>query len=393
MRVLEAIQRVDHQIGGPCRAVLDLSEVLAARGHTVTILAASGPDIPSEWIASDSCAGNHVPRVYLCPEYRWPLPSSSFTKLARRLVAEADVVHLHGVWEPFNLVVAAIARRCGVPYVVTLRGMLDDWSMLRSNWKKRLYLASGGRSMLEHAAFVQCTAEAELAQSRRWFPGGHGRVVPNLLNLAAFDAPGDGSAAIARFPELARYPVILLFLGRVSPKKGVEHLLDAVGRLHEQGVEVGAAIAGEAADRSYAEMLQSQAARLGIKAHVHFLGHVGGPLKVSLLRAATLLVIPTSQENFGFVFFESLAAGTPVVTTNLVDTAEELRQSGGGFLVPQSGEAIAECVGDLISSGDALQTAGRRGKAWVFRELATAHVAARYEHMFVDAINQARAVS
>jgi glycosyltransferase involved in cell wall biosynthesis len=217
--------------------------------------------------------------------------------------------------------------------------------------------------------------------------------VPNLLNLAAFDAPGDGSAAIARFPELARYPVILLFLGRVSPKKGVEHLLDAVGRLHEQGVEVGAAIAGEAADRSYAEMLQSLAARLGIKAHVHFLGHVGGPLKVSLLRAATLLVIPTSQENFGFVFFESLAAGTPVVTTNLVDTAEELRQSGGGFLVPQSGEAIAECVGELISSGDAVQAAGRRGKAWVFRELATAHVAAQYEHMFVDAINQGRAVS
>lgn len=392
MRVLEAIQRVDHRIGGPCRAVLDLSEVLAARGHAVTILTATGPDIPSEWIPSDGRAGSHVPRAYLGPEYRWPLPPSSFTKLARRLVAEADVVHLHGVWEPFNLVVSAIARRCGVPYVVTLRGMLDDWSMIKSHWKKRLYLASGGRSMLEHAAFVQCTAKAELAQSTKWFPRGHGRVVPNLLNLAAFGGPGDGSAAIARFPELARPPVILLFLGRVSPKKGVEHLLDAVGRLHGEGVEVCAAIAGEAADRSYADMLQSRADRLGIKNHVHFLGHVGGTLKVSLLRAATLLVIPTSQENFGFVFYESLAAGTPVVTTNLVDTAEELRRSGGGFLVSQSGEAIAKCVSDLISSEDAVSTAGSRGKEWVFRELATAHVAAQYELMFADAIAQARAV-
>ena len=127
----------------------------------------------------------------------------------------------------------------------------------------------------------------------------------------------------------------------------------------------------------------------GIASRVYFVGHVGGDLKVSLLRAAALTVVPTSQENFGFVFYESLAAGTPVVTTDLVDTADELARSGAGYIVKQSGEAIAACVGRVLASPYELKAAGQRGRTWVFNELATARGAEKYEQMFGEAIASA----
>ena len=390
MRVLEAIQVLDLRLGGPCRAVLDLSTVLACRGHDVSVLAATAPDIPVEWFERSGEGVRRHPQAHVGTSFRWPFPPSDFLDLASRLVRTSEVVHLHGVWEPYNLMLSAVARRLGIPYVVTLRGMLDDWSMIKSRYKKRAYLALGGREMLEHAAFVQCTADAELRQSAKWFPGGTGRVVPNLLNLTPFsDDRVDGSAARARFPQLSKHSIILLFLGRVSPKKGVEHLIDAASRLVATGMNVCAVIAGDAPDRRYAAALQAQAVARGIASRVYFVGHVGGDLKVSLLRAAALTVVPTSQENFGFVFYESLAAGTPVVTTDLVDTADELARSGAGFIVKQSGEAIAACVGRVLASPYELKAAGQRGRTWVFNELATARVAEKYEQMFGEAIASA----
>lgn len=386
MRVLEAIQTLDQRVGGPCRAVLDLSEVLAERGHEVAVLAATGPDVPTAWLQSEENQAERLPRAQLCSAYRWPFPPAVFRRLAARLVREAEVVHLHGVWEPFNLVVSAMARRYHVPYVVTLRGMLDDWSMLKSRAKKRVYLTLAGQRMLESAAYVHCTAQAELKQSSKWFPRGTGRVIPNLLNLEPYSTPKDGSLACATFPVLATRSAVLLFLGRVSPKKGVEHLLEAVWKLRADGLDVVAVVAGDLADLRYAESLRAQVARLGIGSHVHFLGHVTGEVKVSLLRAARLLVVPTSQENFGFVFYESLAAGTPVVTTDLVDTAEELAGSGGGFIVPQSADAIASCIRRLLTAEGRIEASGRAAREWIFREMATPLVAGQYEQMFRDAI-------
>jgi glycosyltransferase involved in cell wall biosynthesis len=154
-------------------------------------------------------------------------------------------------------------------------------------------------------------------------------------------------------------------------------------------MDVCAVIAGDASDRRYVDALQAQAVARGIASHVYFIGHVGGDLKVSLLQAASLTVVPTSQENFGFVFYESLAAGTPVVTTDLVDTADELARSGAGYIVKQSSDAIAECVRRVLTVPGERATAGQRGRTWVFNELATSRVAEKYERMFGDAIASA----
>ena len=382
MRIVHAITSVDLRLGGTARAVIDLAEAMAARGHEVTVITENDVNV-EQWAQAQPKRPRSLVDKNLKPIFSARRPSSE----TMRTLRTADVVHVHAMWEPFNLRVAACCRAVGVPYVVTPHGMLDDWCMAQKPWKKRLHLALHGRAFLEGAASVHCTAAAELQQSAKWFPRGRGRVVPNLMDLKAFEVLPGIEEAVAAFPEISQHAVRLLFLSRVSPKKGVQHLVDAVAQLVHDGVDAVALIAG-GADADYRVALDARAQKLGITHRIVYLGHVGGTLKLSLIQACDMMVIPSSQENFGFVFFESLAAGTPVVTTELVDTRDELRGSGGAVIVQQNGAAVSAGIREVMRRREPHAADPMRmdvARAWVFRELALDVVTAQFEAMYRDA--------
>ena len=160
MRIVHAITSVDLRLGGTARAVIDLAEVMAARGHEVTVITANDVDV-EQWAQAQPKRPRSLVDKNLGPIFSARRPSSE----TMRTLRTADAVHIHAMWEPFNARVAAYCRALGVPYVATPHGMLDDWCMAQKPWKKRLHLALHGRAFLEGAASVHCTAAAELQQS------------------------------------------------------------------------------------------------------------------------------------------------------------------------------------------------------------------------------------
>ena len=381
MKILHSIAQIDFRSGGPVRAVLDLSECLARRGHRIDVMAKYGPDTPESWKNPDS--PTRVIALGTPERFRAWYAGSSLERI-RAAVAEADVVHLHGIWTPQNTQFARIARELGKPYVVSCRGMLDDWCMDQRRPKKLVYLKfMGGSKMLNNAALVHCTAEGELRQSAKWFPGSTGRIIPNLLSLDPYrDLPGDGPAR-AKFPQLDGPEPTLLFLSRLHYKKGVEHLIDAARILRDNGTPHRVLIAGKG-DDDYEARLRAQVDRLGLGDLVSFLGMVIGDEKVSLYGAADLFVLPTSQENFGFVFFEALAAGCPVLTTRGVDTWPEL-QEAGSLIIEQDAQRIAEAVVTVTADRAARDRLGERGRAWVFEHMDPERIADSFERFYEEA--------
>jgi len=375
MRVVHAITSVDLRLGGTSRAALDLASAMAARGCEVTLLTADGTDVPHDW------TGSGRPKSVVDRGIAPLLGATAPSKATQEAVRDASVVHIHAMWEPFNARLAKLCRRLGTPYIVTPHGMLDEWCMAQGSLKKRAYLGLIGRRMLESAAFVHCTARAELQQSQRWFPRGRGMVVPNLMDLAPFTTLPGISEASARWPQLTRHDVRLLFLSRLNRKKGVEHLIDATARLAREGIDVVAMLAGPA-DEGYGHELAARARACGVSERVEFLGHVGGSLKLSLIEACDMLVIPSSQENFGFVFFEALAAGLPVVTTDLVDTRDELMASGGAAIVRQDGMSVADGVREILSWRPDRASRMSSARSWVFSELEPGKVASQFLAMY-----------
>lgn len=365
------------------RAVTDMVAALARAGHRVVVLTHIAKDVPQEWRTGG--AGQPV-LVELPPRVRFGLIDQRTREIVAEHVKQADVVHMHTPWEPSNLQVGPIARRAGVPYVVSVHGMLDDWSMgQHGTLKKKLFLAIVGKRHLERAAFIHCTAQAELDQAKRWFPRGHGCVIPLVFDLEPYRELPGLDLAKSKFSALSRSGAKILFLSRLHPVKRVELVIDAAILLRQRGVEFTLVIAGTG-DDGYVLGLKQRAESLGDD--VSFVGLVAGREKVSLYQSADVTVVPSEHENFGMVFPESLACRTAVVTTKGVSIWAELERCGGAKIVEPDAHVIADTLQGLLADLPKLQSMGERGREWAFSELDGDRVAQRYVALYRDAIER-----
>ena len=381
LRSLHYLDAVCEEAGGVVRAVLDLCDGLVRAGVEVTLLTGDATDVPPSWRENKPGA----PRVIETSRAMTPLMkvAAADGTAVNAAVANADVVHLHTPWDRYNLAVASAARWLGKPYIVSIHGMLDDWSMSQRGLKKRTYLNLVGRRMLEGAAALHFTAEGEREQAMQWAPRANGRVLPLVMDLQPYRHLPGPEIARQTFPQLAGERAKLLFLSRVHPKKGVELLIQAVASLNQQGQapqQVEALIAGPG-EADYVAQLRQLAESLGLERRIHFLGMVRGEAKLSLYQACDLFVLPTSQENFGIVLTEAMACATPIVTTRGVDIWQELEQRGAR-IVQSDASQVAEAVRVLLADRDALHQRGQQSREQVLKWLDPKTVVAGYVALY-----------
>jgi glycosyltransferase involved in cell wall biosynthesis len=131
--------------------------------------------------------------------------------------------------------------------------------------------------------------------------------------------------------------------------------------------------------------LRALADSLNLGDACRFLGMVTGAAKQSLYQAADVFALPTSQENFGLVYTESLACGTPIVATRGTDIWRDLERSGGAVIADPSPEAFADAIAELAADRKRRAEMGRRGRAFVFAWLNPDKVAAEFEALYAEA--------
>jgi glycosyltransferase involved in cell wall biosynthesis len=369
--------RTDADHGGVARAVVDAAATLARTGHRVTVLVGQAPDMLA------AHPDRKAIEVVVLRERRLPgrLLRRGDLRRAVDAISRCDVLHLHEVWDPACLQLARRAHRIGRAVVISAHGSLGAQAMRSKTLKKRLFLRFGGRRMLERASAVHCLTDYEAEQSRRWCPEARLRVVPLLMDLDGFAAdPG---------PEPARHLLAgldplrpnLLFMGRVDPRKGPDRLVDAVIRLHRDGLDCNVVIAGKG-DADYIAALRERAASGGVGELVRFPGFVSGPTKVALLHWADLFVLPTHHDVWGIALHEALAAGTPVVTTEQVEVRDELVATGGAVIVAADAGAFAEEIRVLSADRAALAARGAAAAKHILDSHRSDRVADEYARLY-----------
>lgn len=365
--------------GGTVRAAIDFCTVLARRGHDVVWLTADDTDVPKSWKNKEA----NTPTISLLGPIR--RAGGRLTKeqisIATDVVRSADVVHIHAMWMPTNPQVAKACDSVGTPWVLSIHGMLDDWCMGQRGLKKKLYLATAGRTMVRGATTFLSTAEEEKRQASRWLKHTRVAVIPYIVDLDPYKELPSAEEALKAFGKCDEPTV--LFLSRVHEKKSIETLIDATAHLKQRGETIRVLIAGTG-EQSYIDTLKARAKRAGVEDEVIFLGMVVGDLKLSLYAMADVFALPTQQENFGLVYPESLLCGTPVIGTKGTDIWRELEE-GGALITDRTPEAFADAIESLCKDKNNLNALGARGREQMLQWLNTDAVATRYEEMYLEA--------
>lgn len=383
MNILHFKRTMRAEDGGVVKAVLDLCAMSAASGHRVTLATSDPSAVPIEWQE-----GRHQyirPLVLKGLGRSMDRLSSVHILALKQQIDSSDVVHLHSMWSGANIQVANMCIKSKKPYVLSVHGMLDDWCMSQRRLKKVVFLKTVNRRLLRNAGAVHCTAEAELRQAEKWIPRGSGRVAPLPLDLSEYIDLPDPSEALSAFPTINAAGPKVLFLSRIHHKKGLDRLIRASATLHERGFEHQLIVAGTG-EGAYPQQMRDLCRALGIDESTHFVGFVSGRTKIALLSLCDVFALPTSQENFGFVYFESLASGTPVITTRGTDTWPELTTSGGGVIVDNDPQSFADAIIALLGKSGTAGSMGRAGRRWVFDNLGSEAIASTYERLYREVI-------
>lgn len=183
---------------------------------------------------------------------------------------------------------------------------------------------------------------------------------PDLLGVAPMGVDLQHHFTPDALTPRARYE--LLFVGRLVEKKGLPHLLNALPRVLQRHPETVLSIAGFGPELA---ACQHQVERLGLKAHVRFLGALPQDALPDLYRRSSMLVTPFvqarsgDQEGLGLVMVEALGCGCPVVTTRL-PAIRELQDGHWPPYLAEPGDPVS-----LAAQINALLDDPASGKAWV----------------------------
>ena len=311
-----------------------------------------------------------------------PLAFGFSPELARALgAANPDLVQLHGLFTWPSQLARVWGTRTGRPVVVAPHGMLEPWALANSAWKKRLFRRLVEDRNLAQARCLHALCAAEAANLRRLGLRNPVATIPNGVALDGIPSAPDRTELAIAHPRLAGRKV-LLFLGRIHPKKGLPHLVEAWAELRRDGAARDWALLIAGPDQlGHAVEVAARVSALGLEDAVLLAGAAYGQAKNDLLAGADAFVLPSFSEGFSMAVLEAMAWRLPVVVSRQCNL--DVEAPGVGLLCEPEAGSVASRLRDLLALSDGdRQAMGSRGRAEVERRYTWPTVAAQLVEVY-----------
>ena len=385
MRILHVIPTMSARYGGPAKACGEMSMAIADRSHHVEIFTTNydgfggyvEPSVaPLSGRRTDITV--HTFPVDLPPDYfRISRP------LARALNAELktfDLVHVHSLYLFTSLAAGFFAHRHDVPLILRPHGTLDPYIYPRHRWRKRVVEWLYQNRMFKRASAVHYTTEEERDLAAPYSFGRPGFVAPLGLNIEDYRPLPPRGSFRARYPEM-QGKILLLFLGRINFKKGLDVLAKAFGEVTKQRDDVHLVIAGPDND-ALKPKVEAWLKAEGVLEKTTFTGMLMGEVKLAALNDADLFVLPSFSENFGIAVIEAMASGLPVLISDRVNIHREISDAGAGMVEPVDARRFGARILAMLDDRDALRQQGERGIETVTRLFNWPSIGERLERVY-----------
>ncbi|HJR19713.1 MAG TPA: glycosyltransferase family 4 protein [Actinomycetota bacterium] len=347
--------------GGVGAHVANLADALRVRGHEVRIVAPDAAEAPG--VIS---VGRSIPIPYNGSIARLafgPRVAMRVRVAIRRY--RPDVIHVHEPFAPSVSLATLLSTRRPVVATFHASAPRSRAYRLASPPLRPLYRRLAGRIAVSDEA--RRTVESVLGDGLR--------VIPNGVNVSLFAGLAEPSGSA------------VLFIGRFEPRKGARVLIDAFPALKRLRPDATLIMVGEGSERRACE----QAVPDDLRDDVTFVGRVEPWELAQAMGEAAVVAVPSlGGESFGIVLLEGMAAGRPVVASNIPGYAAVLRDGVDGLLVPPGdAPALAAGLASILGDPERGRSMGRAGRQRAGR-YDWAVVAGEIEAVYTEAVEGAQ---
>lgn len=304
-----------------------LAPMYSLRGHRMEVLSLDDPEAPyvAAFPARVHALGPVTANYGFCRQFgRW----------LRTHASRYDIAVINGIWNYASFGAWRALRGSQLPYVVFTHGMLDPWFKHNHPLKhimKWVYWPWADYRVLKDAKAVLFTTEEERILARRsfWLYKAKETVVSYGTARPPSDSDRQLASFLERFPHL-RDKRVVLFMGRIHPKKGCDLAIEAFARVFANNEDYHLVIAGP--DQvGWRATLEDLAKRLNVSNQITWTGMLRADQKWGAIRASEVFFFPSHQENFGIVVAEALACGVPTLISDKVNIWREVQADRAGF--------------------------------------------------------------
>lgn len=320
------------------------------------------PTPATELEETQRCLSGLTAHLFPQPQF---LPRTVVPALGRFVTNELprfDLVHIHGLWRYPQWVASRRAQSLKIPYILSPHGMCEPFELARKAWKKQLFFNLVEKRTFQGAAAIHAITEAERGHCTQLEADKKIEVIPHGVEIQAalpaalidFYLP----PAIAAIPPQA--PVVL-FMGRLHPKKGLDLLIPAFAQVLQQHPSAYLVLAGPDATGYQANLVQL-AKSFQIQERILFTGMLVGQQKQAMLQRADVFTLPSYSEGFSVAILEALAAAKPVVISKYC-YFDEVTSVGCGQVVDTDISQLAQALNHLLAlDAPARANLGQRGQ-------------------------------
>lgn len=326
----------------------------------------------------------------------FPLDNWTFNQTLYRNAnnLKADVYEAHTA-SGYGLLNAFQRHNLRVPFVQTIHGVLADeyaQAALRGGltYRQKLanilmwQLAKREEEAAKKATLIVTISHYSKKKILQYYDVDPAkiRLVPNGVDTTRFTPIGEYKQ-IKQYTSLNN-PQIILFVGRLIPRKGVGYLIEAAKQVIKERKNTLFVLVGNGPLRS---QLTSDVIAAGLKPNFAFLGDVSEDDLPKLYRYADVFAFPSLQEGQGIVLLEAQASATPVVAFKVSGVIEAVRDKETGVLVEPAVDTLVEAILKLLSDSSLREKMGAQGREFILKEFSWSINAKKMLDAYCEAVN------
>jgi glycosyltransferase involved in cell wall biosynthesis len=298
----------------------------------------------------------------------------------------ADVVHIQGIFNtpiPISLFFARLYKK---PILLSPRGSLGAWCLENGSSSKQKWLEWFIKPFAYNIVW-HATAEQEKNEIQAIFPNSKVEIISNGIEYDLFQefSVFQKQEFMTKFAKKEiEVEKIIVSMGRLQKKKGFDILIDSFVIVLEQYPKAKLFIAGQNEDEE--DNLLQQIKELGLVDKVFLTGAINGQEKIDFLANADLFVLPSHNENFGNVYVESLAAGTPIVASKNTPWSEVEEADCGKWVDNSVDETTSAILEMLTKDKEKMQVNSRK----LAQKYDWKNIALQFKEVFEDIVMKNR---